>query len=213
MREQHLARLKAVYDFLLKPADKISLFVSEADKKTVARFLAAENGNAPMVVFAPGARSENKRWNPEGFAKLADYCIDRYGVKVVLIGDQADADIAVKITAMMKNPALDLTGKLTLKQSGYLLSLSHLAVVNDSAPLHLASYLNVPVAAFFGPTDPKKYGPWGHKNCVIQKKENCPACCGQKKASHCCMQGIGFEDALVSLANFLPGIFDANEKR
>ncbi len=214
MREQHLARLRRVHDFSLDPSKRSSLFISDADRKIVEEFLAYKEGRHKIVVFAPGSRAENKRWRQDGFAKLADYLVEKYSVNIVFVGDENDVAIVSKIKGLMKNKSLDLTGKLTLPQVGHLLSVSRLAIVNDSAPMHLASYLNVPVAAFFGPTDPKKYGPWSLKTCVIRKNIACLACrADQKAVKHNCIVAISFEDAVLVLEKFLPEIFDANQKR
>lgn len=212
MREQHLARLKSVHNFTLSPAAKISLFISSADQDMVLQLL-KPFGSGRKVVFAPGSRAESKRWQKEGFAKLADYLIEHYGVEVVFTGDQNDVDVVSKISTLMKNPSFDLTGKLTLPQSACLLSLSDLAIVNDSAPMHLASYLNIPVVALFGPTDPKRYGPWSDKCAVVRNNDQCLACRRSNKVAHTCMQAIRVEDVEGVLENFLPEIFDANTKR
>jgi ADP-heptose:LPS heptosyltransferase len=91
------------------------------------------------------------------------------------------------------------------------LSAARLAVVNDSAPLHMASYLNVPVVAFFGPTDPDRYGPWSLRSCVIRNNAQCLACSGDKKEMHHCMQAISFEDIAGQIDNFLLEISDENK--
>jgi len=192
MRQQHLARLATAHDFKLESTQKFSLRLSSVDVPAGA-----------YVVMAPGSRAENKRWSPEGFAQLGDYLAQRFGMNIVLVGDENDQLISETIFRMMKHKPLDMTGKLTLPQVGFLLAHSHLAVVNDSAPLHLASYLNVPVAAFFGPTDPRKYGPWGDKKIVIQKNNGCPACAGDKASRHDCTKAIEFSDALAVLEPWL----------
>ncbi len=211
MAEQHLARLKSVHDFTLSSAAKISLFISSEDQKIVSQFF-KPLGPGRKVVFAPGSRAESKRWQKESFAKLADYLVEHYGVQVVFIGDQNDTEVVSQISMLMKNPSLDLTGELTLPQSAYLLSLSDLAIVNDSAPMHLASYLNVPVVALFGPTDSKRYGPWSQKCAVVRNNDQCLACRRRNKVPHTCMQAIRVEDVQSVLENFLPEIFDANTK-
>jgi ADP-heptose:LPS heptosyltransferase len=80
------------------------------------------------------------------------------------------------------------------------LSGSSFVLANDSAPMHLASYLDVPVLALFGPSDPKKYGPWGANGRMIKKTIDCPACLGRKNAeSHRCMDAISAQEVVETL--------------
>ncbi|MCC6759233.1 MAG: glycosyltransferase family 9 protein [Candidatus Omnitrophica bacterium] len=188
MRQQHLNRLGLVHRFNTEASEKVSLRLAP---------VAVPDGK--YVVIAPGSRAENKRWPEQGFAKVAEHLAQQYGLKIVLVGDDNDIAIAGKISKLMSVSILDLTGKLSLPQVGYLMSRSSLAVVNDSAPLHLASYLNIPVAAFFGPTDPGKYGPWSEKKIVIQNTSHCPACVGDRSRLHDCIQAPSFDDAIKVL--------------
>ena len=48
-----------------------------------------------------------------------------------------------------------------------LVNVSDLVLTNDSGPMHLAAALKKEVVALFGPTDPKKYGPWEQMQNVI----------------------------------------------
>jgi len=65
----------------------------------------------------------------------------------------------------------------------------------------LASYLDVPVLALFGPSDVHKYGPWGLHGHYLQKNQDCPACQDPKNfARHNCMAAITSQDVLSAFA-------------
>ncbi|MCB9771171.1 MAG: glycosyltransferase family 9 protein [Candidatus Omnitrophica bacterium] len=204
MKQQHLARLKSVHCFTEESQQHFALYISDDDRKFVDAQLSVKK---KIIVIAPGSRAENKKWREDGFAKLADYLCEHYDADVVFVGDENDVRGVGRILRMMKQSAHDLTGKLSLPQLGYVMSLSQLCVANDSAPLHLASYLKIPVAAFFGPTDPQKYGPWSKKSIVIQKNESCRACQGDKNQLHNCLETVQFEDVLRVLEPALAEIF------
>lgn len=211
MSQAHFLRGKSVCGYPCGLAPKISLAISSADKVNVDKLLKAlEVKN--FVVLAPGSRAENKRWPQKPYAQLADYLARKYSVKIIFAGDKADEPIVSGIAGMMENKSLDFTGKLSLKEFGYLLSLSSLAVVNDSAPLHLASYLDVPVAAIFGPTDPQRFGPWGSRSVVVRRNRECSLCRGEGNSlRHTCIEAVKFEDALKDFEQFFCEILNAKK--
>ena len=70
---------------------------------------------------------------------------------------------------MLFRSGINLCGRTSLLQLAAVLAGADLALVNDSGIMHLASYLDRPVVALFGPTDPFYYGPWG-SSCVVLRK-------------------------------------------
>ena len=58
---------------------------------------------------------------------------------------------------------------------GQLIALTRRASVfigGDTGPMHLASAMNVPVVAIFGPTDPARNGPYGGRQVVLRDPES-----------------------------------------
>jgi heptosyltransferase-2 len=87
--------------------------------------------------------------------------------RVVVIGGVADRELAVEITAATDGQAIDATGRLSLLASAELIGRSAVLVTNDSAPLHLASAMNTPTLAIFGPTVPDfGFGPLAERAAV-----------------------------------------------
>jgi len=211
MREQHLERLKSVHPFTQESKERPSLYFSSEDVQFVDQLVAKSEIRDPsrgFVVIAPGSRSENKRWREDGFAKLADALTSKYQVSVIFAGDEADRAIVKRIRSMMKESAIDFSGQLTLSQFGILISQSRLAVTNDSAAMHLASYLKVPVLTIFGPTDPAKCGPWSRINFRVRKEKGCPACAGKEGVEHECIKAVTSEDVLAALEPGAKELFD-----
>src|SRR6185369_527581 len=71
---------------------------------------------------------------------------------------------------------LDLTGKLSLSEMLEWIRLSELMVTNDTGPMHAAAALRKPVVALFGPTEPRRTGPYGQIENVIQRALPCGPC-------------------------------------
>lgn len=85
---------------------------------------------------------------------------------------------------------LDLGGKISLKELGALVKLSRGVICVDSVPLHIASALQTPIVAIFGPTSEKNWGPWMHPQAkIVAQPFSCRPCfldgCGGSKRSEC----------------------------
>ncbi len=202
MKDRHLcraqgSRLKAQGETRLITKN-VSLYIESEDEDYINNILKESNikESDNVVVIAAGARSHIKRWAKEKFVELISALIKDFGAKVVLAGDKDDIVINKYIAEYLRYPVIDLTAKTTLTQLAYLLKKARLLVTNDSAVLHLGSYLNIPMVAIFGPTNEVKYGPWSD-NCAVVKKEIFCRPCAKAQCRFGtleCMQLIKTED-------------------
>jgi ADP-heptose:LPS heptosyltransferase len=124
------------------------------------------------IVMAPGAANPTKKWPGEYFSELGSLL----GQPTVLLGGPEDDEALEVIRQGM--PSVDcknLAGKLSLKQSGALLSIARFVVTNDSGPLHMARAGGRPVFAIFGPTDPGMFT-FNQNETLIYSGEPCAPC-------------------------------------
>jgi len=103
-----------------------------------------------FVVMSPGAANNTKKWPKEYFAALGK----RFEEKIVLIGGQDDFNDFELIKKEIGDKCVNLAGKLSLKESGALISQSKYVITNDSGPFHIARGVGTKVFVIFGPTDP-----------------------------------------------------------
>jgi len=116
-----------------------------------------------LVVLAPGSTWATKRW--PYFAELARMLAGRF--RVAIVGGEAERDAARTIRSEAAVEILDATGRLSLLGSAELIGRAAALVTNDSAPLHLASAMNTPTIAVFGPTVPAfGFGPLASSSAV-----------------------------------------------
>lgn len=203
-KEKHLRKLSA----LGIPADNapFSIFITRDDKLHIHSALTAlgilpEDG---IVAVAPGAKSHIKRWIVTGFIKVCDRLNKEAGLKVLLIGDESDKSIVEQIHGAGLKEVYDLSGRTTLRELAYLLSLCKLLISNDSAPLHIASCVGTPTIAIFGPTDCKKYGPLSANSLVIKKQLSCSPCeKAQCKFELECMKQVSAEEVFACAKEIL----------
>lgn len=138
-----------------------SVYPTPEDEAAVDRLLAEAGIAGDFVVLAPGSIWGSKRW--PYYKDLAGRLAER--AAVVAVGGAEDAALGEDIVGAVRRtggPALNACGRLTLRQSAALIGRARLLVTNDSAPLHLASAMDTPVLAIFGPTIPEfGFGPVG----------------------------------------------------
>ena len=187
-----------------------SLEVSEERKYAAANLLRAhgvETDADRLVALCPGSiNSRAKRWPFERYAALADRLIEELDAKVLLVGSAAEADISDAVSAKMRHPATNLTGKTNLAQLVAILSLVDLLVTNDTGPAHIAAALGRPTLVIFGPTNPLTTRPFSPYGEILREPPDCAPCMLRDcPIDHRCMTAITpddvFERARVHLSN------------
>ena len=76
----------------------------------------------------------------------------------------------------MRTKAVDLTGQTPVGLLPSLLRQAAALITNDSGPMHIAAAVGTPVVALFGPTDPRKTGPYGKGHSVLSHPVECSPC-------------------------------------
>ena len=139
------------------------LFVSD-DTQDEADGHLGEGG--PLLAIAPGANWIGKTWPAERYAVLAARLLGREGAmpegRLLLIGgpDDKKASEAVR-RELPRKRVIDITGELDLLTIYAMLKRVRLFVGSDSGLMHLAAAAGAPTLGLFGPSDERRYGPWG----------------------------------------------------
>lgn len=153
----------------------------------------------PYVVLAPGTNWASKCWPTTHYAKLADKLYD-HNIIPVIIGGANDQRLAQEIISNSKIPPIDLTGKTSLKQLAYMIQKSRAFVGGDTGPMHLAVAVGSTVVTMFGPTDPKRNGPYGAKHNVLLAPHSCQGCWQRKCPKNIdCLASVTVDAVLTSL--------------
>lgn len=123
----------------------------------------------PVLVISPCASMSYRNWNVQGYAQVADYAIERHGMRVVLTGGPSaiERQYGKEITAAMKHPALDLIGRTDLKQLLAVIARARAVVAPDSGPAHLATSVGVPVVGLYATTNPDRARPYLSADYVV----------------------------------------------
>ncbi|MFQ5952246.1 MAG: glycosyltransferase family 9 protein [Candidatus Omnitrophota bacterium] len=149
--------------------------VSE-EERTSADGILSSNEGRKVVLMNPGAKSHLKRWDSGKFAKLADRLIEELDCSVLVCGNEDDRETVECFMASVTQPVINLCCRTSVGILSELMRKSSLVITNDSAPLHMASAVNAPTIAIFGPSDEKKYGPLADKSRVVKPVISCRPC-------------------------------------
>ena len=159
------------------PALRPSLFPSAADEAQVDTLLREHDvrDREPLIALAPGSVWATKRW--PSYDALAAQLASAYGdgARIVVLGGNDDRALANAIGAAVHTAGgpqvVDAVGRLSLLASAALLQRARVLITNDSAPLHLASAMNTPTIAMFGPTVPGfGFGPLAERRRVVEEQ-------------------------------------------
>ena len=127
------------------------------------------SGGARWIVIQPGARWPNKRWPAESYAELVRLlAAANPDLQFAILGGEEDRPLGEVIARANAARCLDLTGEISLPEMVEWIRLSKLMVTNDTGPMHVAAALGKPVVALFGPTEPRRTGPYGQLEHVLR---------------------------------------------
>jgi len=176
MKDKHLF-WASLSDYSPSDEKSQSLNITAQDVDYIDRILIERNlgNNAKFIVIAPGSRSQVKCWDKQNFRQLCSQLVKEEH-QIVLVGDKFDQPICDYLAQANPQKIINLCAKTNLTQLAALIKQTQLLITNDSAIMHLASYLKIPVVAIFGPTDEKKYGPWSSKSAIVKKDIFCRPC-------------------------------------
>jgi lipopolysaccharide heptosyltransferase II len=134
-------------------------------------------GSGGWIVLQPGARWINKRWPVEHFANLISKLATAYpDFRFAILGGEADRELGAALARADSQRCLDLTGKISLPEMVEWIRSSRLMISNDTGPMHVAAALGKPLAAIFGPTEPRRTGPYRQRDRVVQTSLPCVPC-------------------------------------
>jgi heptosyltransferase-1 len=147
-------------------------------------------GKAPLISICPTAKWETKCWPEASFVTLANLLSERTKARVVLLGSPAETALVGGIARRMRHAPVDLSGKLSILEIAALLERSALFVGNDSGLMHLASATGTRTVAIFGPTDPKRTGPYHARAPVATLNLHCAPCFKRSCESRRCLKEL-----------------------
>ena len=197
---------------------KPEIYPSQGDLQAAEELLlknGVQKGDLAVGIIPGAGRSWGKEayfkhWSADGFAEVADKVVEKYGAKIIIMGDLKEKEISASVLHGMKNKALDLTGATTLGLFAAILSKLALVITNDGGPLHMAVAVGAKTVSIFGPVDEHVYGPYppSSEHIVVKQDLICRPCYNNFRLASCigermCLRNINAIDVFTAVEKLL----------
>ena len=126
----------------------------------------AGDPTGPLLAVGPAANWVGKIWPIERFAQTAQQLLGPQGPlaggRLLIMGGPGDSRMVEELRmASARGRYVDLTGKVDLLTAYAALKRADLFIGNDSGLMHIAAAAGIPTIGLFGPSDERRYAPWG----------------------------------------------------
>jgi len=224
--EQNLEFLKALG---IQPVTtRVSFPFDSADAETARARLSAV-GLEPGHFFQAHCTSRwmFKTMPPATAARLIELLAERSGLPCLITSSPEEKELhyIAELRRQISNEMTPHFSDLKIKELGAITSMSRFFAGVDSAPMHIAAALDIPVLGVFGPSMPQIWGPWdnrmeqnpygpapgvqrGGRHTVLQSDAPCVPCgrdgCKGSKISDCLNFPVGLLESVVD--DFVTGL-------
>jgi ADP-heptose:LPS heptosyltransferase len=150
-------------------AVRTEFYPTEQDRVEAEQLLRGQlkwDGVEPLWVLHPaggrnpGMRMVSKRWPPERYALLATRLLKNFGGKGLILGGPQDRVLLEAVNGLIPYKTVALAGKIEWGVWGAILERATLCIGNDTGASHLAVAAGCKTVFIFGPSDPRRYGPY-----------------------------------------------------
>lgn len=202
---------------------KLELWPQDDDRKYIDDLLNSEWIKPAQklvgINISASRRWGSKLWPVKNVLRLNDLLASE-DMRLVITGEERDLSLAQDIFQHAKVKPVIACGKTTLNQLACLIKRCSVYISGDSAPLHIASSMNTPFIALFGPTEPSRHLPPSDKFTLIRKHLPCSPCykpeCPESKGRFARFlswrKGGSFEPAMCMLSIAPEEVFAAVKK-
>ncbi len=175
---QNIDLASAIAGISESEAGPMEIFISNEHTEKAGEWLKKVNPEGkPLAGIHAGSavlkNHINKRWSKDGFIRIVKHLQEVKGCKVLLFGTESDLNLEIKTAG---GGDAELASTPDFMDSVARMKSCSLFVSNDTAFMHCAAALQLPVVAIFGYTNHKELYPWKTKHIVIRKELECSPC-------------------------------------
>lgn len=144
-----------------------------------------------LIIFNIGAGWETKRWFPERWIKLIERLKKKEFFSILLWGTEEEKTMALTVNKATNVPLIPF---LTLKEVMALVKKASLLISGDTFALQAACAFSRPVVGIFGPTNPRRNGPFSLQDRVAFHELECSYCYKKSCSRLECLEKITPEE-------------------
>ncbi len=153
-------------------------------------------GTGRLLLFNLGAAWETKRWFPEKWAAVINGLRLENAYRLLLWGTERERRLASEVG---QKTGVPLAPFLSIKEVIALVGEASLLVSGDTFALQVACALSVPVVGIFGPTNPRRNGPFRSRDRVIIRPLDCWPCYKRTCSTLECLRGLSVEETVAAV--------------
>jgi ADP-heptose:LPS heptosyltransferase len=156
----------------------------------------------PLVGLHPAGGRPVKQWALDRWHEVASRLQNEFGATILVTGSKGDGALAQEVIRGLPGKALDLTGRLSIREALAVIGHLDLFLSPDTGPMHMACATGTPSVSVFGPSDPVRYfsgdhltpgGRTGSWHVVARKPIWCSPCNLIRKPPEECLAAEGPE--------------------
>src|SRR5579872_5930222 len=159
--DQALETASAAVTWQLSPQPALLPVEPEAERWSEEQV----RGKGKCIIVNPGAGWGAKCWPADRFGTVAAALADE-GWHVFVNAGPQEHELGKQVVAAAGGKATLLTP--TVAQLISIMRKTSLFIGGDTGPMHLAAALRKPVVGIFGPTDPRRNGPFGTRKIILR---------------------------------------------
>jgi heptosyltransferase-3 len=112
-------------------------------------------------VLLPSTRRASKFWPAASFRELGRRLLSQADVRLLILGGPGEEPLLEEVRAGLPPELACTYAPAPIPDLAGVIRRSHLAIGNDTGPLHIAAAAGVPSVGLFGPTRGARNGPYG----------------------------------------------------
>ena len=159
--------------------------------------------NNTIIGIIPSGGWDSKRCDAEKWIEICIALNNKFDVFLLLLWGPGDEKDVEKIKSKLMDEII-VAPETDVDEMAALINNCDVIIANDSGPMHISAALDIPTLGIFGPTDPKKHGPYSANSdyiikddlhCIICNKLTCPY-------DHECMKELPIDEVILKVEQF-----------